>query len=196
MQRKNETREECLERKRVYGKAYRSRPGARERRRAYDKIRRARPEIMEQIRAYSKAYNAKPETKERHRAHGRARYAKPEARKLIIAQNRAYRAKPDAKAKMYAWRTGISFEAALPWFLVPMDQRICCWCQEPANGFWCLDHDHDTMEIRGWAHIRCNSLEGRMAKSPRAARAIVESWNSFTSSVAREFALGMMANYP
>ena len=34
---------------------------------------------------------------------------------------------------------------------------------------WCLDHDHNTLEIRGWVCNNCNIAIGRLHDSPEIA---------------------------
>ena len=74
-------------------------------------------------------------------------------------QRQKYRLLPSSRAAQYSRRTHIPYEQVLPWFL---EASLHCWlCGKDGSGLH-LDHDHQTKEIRGWAHRNCNLLEGKM----------------------------------
>ena len=93
----------------------------------------------------------------------------PEGKAKIANQNRIYYAKPEGKAKIYCRQNKTNYEETINWFLIPIEDR-CCWlCGGDGEGLM-LDHDHGTLEIRGWAHHHCNTAEGYIMKSPNPAR--------------------------
>ena len=116
---------------------------------------------MHDKKAYSRMYNAKPETK---------------ARATELRALPSYRAKVFVRQVRRKEGMIITFEAVMPWFAIPKQDRVCWLCLEPINDNSTLDHDHLNGEIRGWTHVQCNTAEGMIANSPNP-EALVRSFN-------------------
>lgn len=113
-------------------------------------------------RAKQKEYEQRPDIKAKKKAY----YSTPSA----LAKFKKYRDKlkhtPEYKAAKYSSGTGVSKEAALPWFQITEQGRTCWLCGSDPIGSMNLDHDHDTLTVRGWAHRSCNLAEGYIKDSP------------------------------
>ena len=127
------------------------------------------PESKAKKVAYNKAYDAKPENRDRRLAYQRAYYSKPENRDRKVIDGRIHHTKPENKAKAYCRRTQTSYEETLLWFLIPVENR-CCWLCGVMGDAQELDHNHETLVIRGWAHHHCNVAEGAVMKAPDPIR--------------------------
>mgnify|MGYP001558442209 FL=1 len=109
------------------------------------------------MKVYNKEYRSIPENL----AKERARKQTPESR----AGRKIYRNTPWGRAVTYSLRTGISRENSLPWFEIPEQDRHCWLCGGVSIGNMELDHDHETLIVRGWSHEQCNMAEGHVKYS-------------------------------
>ena len=135
------------------------------------KTRRAvyRAKHKEEIKAYGIEYYNKH--KEERKAYAIA-YTARHREKARVYQ-KTYWAKPVTKARIYSRDTGIEYEEALAWFLIPEENRRCWLCKEAGEKLH-LDHDHANLRIRGWTHSLCNNAEGMVRKSPNPNNLIWE----------------------
>ena len=95
------------------------------------------------------------------------------ARPEVKAQQKEYRERPERRAAQYEARWGVPRERALPWMSMMPVRRRCWMCGEGTHGgadTWVLDHDHKTLEIRGWAHFFCNIMEGKIRSWPKTEK--------------------------
>ena len=136
---------------------------------SYNSAYYAKPENKARMAAYGATYRAKPENKARKAVSGVEYRSRPENKVKRIAYSMKYWAKPEVKSRTYSKKWGINYEETLYYFLVPADDRRCFWCREKGGDLH-LDHDHETLKIRGWAHSGCNLAEGFVRKSPNPAR--------------------------
>ena len=121
-----------------------------------------------EVKAREAAYYAKPEVKARRATYERAYRATPKAK----AQRAAHDAKPENKARLYSLEYKTNYDETLYWFLISIGDRRCWLCKEVGERLH-LDHNHETLEIRGWAHQNCNHAEGNIRKSPNPTKLLL-----------------------
>ena len=131
------------------------------------------------LRAYSKKYHREhrdtliakmKEHRDKNIDVARARSREYSGRPENRASKKIYDARPVTKARTFETKFGLTKGSALEWFL--QSERWCHLCKELVSGKMHLDHNHDTKEIRGWAHIGCNVAEGLVGKSPNSIQLI------------------------
>ena len=127
---------------------------------AYMKEYGQRPEVKERDRLYRQ----RPEVRARKNERALKYYHKPEVKERVREWRKGYWQRPEIRAREFIRTRGCSFEEALFWQLMPIDERICHLCGHK-NDVSHLDHDHDTKKIRGWSHKLCNAAEGYVKNS-------------------------------
>jgi len=151
---------------RCYGRArYNSSPEHRAKKRSWYMV----PENNARMKALHKS----PEYRAKQRAH----YNMPK----VQARVKAYRQTPERRAATYYNHTGISIELILPWFEIPEQDRRCWICKENGLGMD-LDHNHKTLDIRGWAHRPCNLIEGKVLNAPNPKQLLLTLLSMYESA--------------
>lgn len=115
----------------------------------------------ERILARSKEYHADPVNKERDRK-VRAKY-RAENKDKVRKQLRELKLRRDY---------GITYDRYTE--ILHAQNACCAACLLPANGeVLCVDHDHDTGEVRGLLHRTCNLLVGQIENHVGSIRNVV-----------------------
>jgi hypothetical protein len=103
-------------------------------------------------RASHKRRWADPEYRERKKAEDRAYYA-ADRKELTEKQRQRYRADPELPEKRRMWKYGLSPEA---YAAILARQDGGCGACKRSDVVLCVDHDHETNEVRGLLCQKCN----------------------------------------
>ena len=113
------------------------------------------PENRARLKEYYVQYRARPEVQNR----VKARTAQPR----IKAQKKAYDARPSSKVLKFLRRypkCKMFGEQLLALYMISPNDRLCFLCGNSGEGIVHMHHNHDTGEVLGWTHSRCNINEG------------------------------------
>ena len=124
---------------------------------------------------YNRQQRSTPEYKAKAAAQKRAEWATatPEEKAEVIAQNLAYLRRPEVKARNVLYRRtnryGMSADAQNA--MLEQQGFRCACCGDPLKPgrLTHLDHDHGTMQVRGFVCLDCNLAIGHLKDSPLRA---------------------------
>jgi hypothetical protein len=169
------------EEKKIWQKAYDARPDVKARKLELEHERYRRPEAKERRREYMKAHNQKPEVKARKLAQMNGYYRQPEFRAKKQAYDQIRRQDPEVKQRLrghYLRREyGLSLEAFDAMLIGQGSVCAICGSSDWGHAKWqvpCVDHDHNTGEVRGIVCHICNVAIGLLRDNPKIARALAD----------------------
>jgi len=104
--------------------------------------------------------NARYREKNREREAERNRVWREQNRERVAANNRAYRRRhPDSNMK---YQYGLDMAGYN--VLLESQGGVCAICKKP--GKLVVDHDHQTLKVRGLLHQNCNKALGMLEDNP------------------------------
>jgi hypothetical protein len=131
--------------------------------RARTQALRNRPEMKERAKAKRDAPDAKEKAKERGRSE--------EVKELRRVARQSARQRATRKASHLRLKYGLSAAAYASMLATQRGRCAACGDEMPTSGRRgvCVDHDHDTGEVRGLLCAHCNLAEGYLRGSPLRA---------------------------
>jgi hypothetical protein len=136
------------------------------------------PEARAKKRAQSKEYNARPDIKAKRREYNQ----RPEIKLQKAVAGRKYRNDPEHRAKALsaarkAWlrnKYGLTEEQWQELYIRQDGRCALCGDRFTEDNVPCIDHDHNTGQVRGMLHFKCNIGLGHFNDDPELLRLAAE----------------------